>query len=106
MTRKLAITVAYAAPGVEATVVLTVPAGATVAQAVVASGLRERFALAEETIGYAIYGQRADADTPLADGDRIELTRPLIADAKQIRRARAAGKPLPKTALRKTKAGG
>ena len=86
----------YAAPGVEAMVALIVPAGTTVAQAVVTSGLRERFALAEATIGYAIYGQRVDGDTPLADGDRIELTRPLVADAKQMRRTRAAGKPLPK----------
>lgn len=101
MTRELAITVAYAAPGAEAIVPLTLPAGATVEQAVIASGLRERFALTDPTIGYAIYGQRADGDTPLADGDRIELTRPLIADAKQIRRARAAGTPLPKAPLRK-----
>jgi uncharacterized protein len=101
MTGQLAITVAYGAPGVEAIVPLTLPIGTTVAQAVAASGLRERFALTDETIGYAIYGQRADGDTPLAEGDRIELTRPLIADAKQIRRTRAAGKPVPKTAMRK-----
>jgi len=63
--------------------------------------LRERFALADQAIGFAIHGQRADGDTPLADGDRIELTRPLIADAKQIRRERAVGKPLPKRPLRK-----
>jgi|KBSSwiStaDraftv2_1062776.scaffolds.fasta_scaffold00609_15 putative ubiquitin-RnfH superfamily antitoxin RatB of RatAB toxin-antitoxin module len=101
MTGELAITVAYAAPGAEAIVPLTLPRGATVEQAVTASGLRERFALADQAIGFAIHGQRADGDTPLADGDRIELTRPLIADAKQIRRARAVGKPLPKRPLRK-----
>ena len=88
----LAIAVAYAAPGVEAMVALIVPVGTTVAQAVVAGGICERFALAEATIGYAIYGERVDGDTPLADGDRIELTRPLVADAKQMRRTRAAGK--------------
>jgi hypothetical protein len=31
------------------------------------------------------------ATRPLADGDRVELTRPLVADAKQVRRPRAAG---------------
>ena len=96
MTHALAITVAYAAPGTEAIVPLTLPIGATVAQAVAASGLCERFALTDETIAFAIYGQRVNGDTPLADGDRIELTRPLIADAKQVRRARAASKPLRK----------
>ena len=101
MTNELAITVAYAAPGVEAIVPLTMPVGATVAQAVAASRLRERFALTDETVGYAINGQRAGEDTPLANGDRVELTRPLVADAKQMRRTRAAGKPLPKTAMRK-----
>jgi putative ubiquitin-RnfH superfamily antitoxin RatB of RatAB toxin-antitoxin module len=101
MTNVLAITVAYAAPGVEAIVPLALPVGSTVAHAVAASGLRERFALDDATTGYAIHGQRADGDTPLADGDRVELTRPLIADAKQTRRARAAGKPIPKGQLRK-----
>jgi putative ubiquitin-RnfH superfamily antitoxin RatB of RatAB toxin-antitoxin module len=103
MSVDLAIAVAYAAPGIEAIVRLALPAGATVAHAVAASGLCERFALPAETIGYAIHGQRVDGDTPLADGDRIELTRPLIADAKQIRRARAADSPLPKARLRDTK---
>jgi putative ubiquitin-RnfH superfamily antitoxin RatB of RatAB toxin-antitoxin module len=101
MTDEIAITVAYAAPGAQAIVPLTLPAGATVEQAVTASGLRERFALSGATIGYAIHGQRADADTPLADGDRIELTRPLIADAKQLRRMRAAGRPLLKAPMPK-----
>jgi len=101
MTRELAITVAYAAPGAEAIVALTLPVGTTVEQAVIASGLRERFALTDRAIGYAIHGQRTDGDTPLADGDRIELTRPLIADAKQLRRMRAADKPLSKAPLPK-----
>jgi uncharacterized protein len=101
MTKALAITVAYAAPGAEAIVALTLPAGATVEQAVTASGLRERFALAGRSIGYAIYGQRVDGDMPLADGDRIEITRPLVADAKQVRRTRATARPLAKVPLGK-----
>jgi putative ubiquitin-RnfH superfamily antitoxin RatB of RatAB toxin-antitoxin module len=101
MIGELAITVAYAAPDAEAIVPLTVPAGTTVEQAVAASGVRERFALTKEAIGYAIYGQRADGDTPVADGDRIEITRPLTADAKQMRRARAIDKPLAKRPLSK-----
>ena len=79
---ELAITVAYAAPGIEAIVPLAVPAGTTVEQAVAASSICKRFALTDQSIGYAIHGQRADGDTPVADGDRIEITRPLTADAK------------------------
>jgi putative ubiquitin-RnfH superfamily antitoxin RatB of RatAB toxin-antitoxin module len=92
----LAVTVAYAAPGTEAIVRVVVEDGATVADAVEASGLPERLALAG-TIAYAIHGQAASAATPLADGDRVEITRPLVADAKALRRARAAVKPLPRT---------
>ena len=91
-----AVTVAYAAPGAEAIVRVTVDDGATVADAVAASGLRERLAL-PGTIAFAIHGQAATAATPLADGDRVEITRPLLADAKAVRRARAAHNPLPRT---------
>ena len=96
----LTVTVAYAAPGVEAVATLELAAGATVADAAAASGLVERLALQSAALGFAIHGQRTDGDTPVADGDRIELTRPLQADPKQVRRARAArhpaGKPVPR----------
>ncbi|MFO1324792.1 MAG: RnfH family protein [Burkholderiales bacterium] len=89
MTAPLAIVVAYAAPGVEAIVPLALPAGATVAQAVAASRLCERYGLAAGVVAYAIHGRRADGDAPLSDGDRVEITRPLAADAKEVRRLRA-----------------
>lgn len=89
----LAVTVAYAAPGVEAIVPLALPPGATVGEAVAASGLVARLGL-PATIGYAIHGQRAGPQTPLADGDRVEITRPLVADPKAVRRDRAQRKPL------------
>jgi putative ubiquitin-RnfH superfamily antitoxin RatB of RatAB toxin-antitoxin module len=90
VSRTIGIAVAYAAPGIEAVVELTLPAGATVADAANASGLHARFGLVADSIAYAIHGQRAAPGTPLAHGDRVELTRPLIADAKAARRARAA----------------
>ncbi len=99
-----AVTVVYAAPGVEVIESLAVPAGTTVAQAVAASGLVSRLGL-PPTIAYAIHGQRAAAEVPVADGDRIELTRPLIADAKAVRRARAAAHPLPATRRPKRRGG-
>ena len=44
-------------------------------------------------LGFAIFGQRATPATLLADGDRVELTRPLLADAKAVRRQRANTTP-------------
>ena len=90
------VTVAYAAPGVEAIAALDLPAGATVGDAVAQSGLLSRPGM-PPSVSYAIHGQRAQADTPLAEGDRVELLRPLVADPKAARRARAAGHPLPTT---------
>lgn len=84
----LRVTVVYAAPGVEALVEVDGTAGMTVAEAVARSGLVERLALDVAAIGFAIHGQRARGDTPLADGDRVELTRPLVADPKESRHAR------------------
>lgn len=94
------VQVAYAAVGREALVDLEVSAGAIVADAVRLSGLVERLGLDAARLSYAIHGQRAAADTPLADGDRIELVRPLTADAKTVRRRRAVEHPLPRLAPR------
>lgn len=85
----LRVVVAYAAPGVEALVPVELPDGATVADAIARSGIVARLALDPDVLAPAIFGQRAQAATPLADGDRVELTRPLAADAKAERRARA-----------------
>lgn len=93
---QMRVVVAYAAPGVEALATVALTRGAVVADAVTAAGFVTRFALAPVELAYAIFGQRARADTPLADGDRVELTRPLTADPKEARRARAAGRPRPR----------
>jgi len=85
----LAATVAYAAPGIEELVAVTVPVNATVAQAIAKSGLVERLQLRRQELEVAIFGQRAQLDTPVANGDRVELTRALLADPKDVRRARA-----------------
>jgi len=90
------VCVAYAAPGVETVVDLRLPVGATVADAVACSALIARHRLDPASIAFAIFGQRADAHTPLVDGDRVELTRPLPADPKQARRERAHARPLRK----------
>jgi putative ubiquitin-RnfH superfamily antitoxin RatB of RatAB toxin-antitoxin module len=93
------VTVVHAAPGVEAIVALDLPAGSTVGDAVRRSGLLARHAV-EAALSIAIHGQRADAATPLAEGDRVELLRPLTADPTAARRRRAQENPLPRPRLR------
>ncbi|HEU4813210.1 MAG TPA: RnfH family protein [Xanthomonadaceae bacterium] len=61
--------------------------GATVEQALAASGF-DQATLARVT-GMAIHGERVSAETPVRDGDRVELLRPLQADPKEARRKRA-----------------
>lgn len=67
------------------------PAGSTVQDALAASGLAEELQRAQSgRIG--IYGRAVAAGTVLRDGDRVEIYRPLRADPKELRRARAANK--------------
>ncbi len=65
--------------------VLEMADGATAAMACMASGLGEGYPLA----GMAVFGRRIGADTPLQDGDRLELLRTLSIDPKEARRRRA-----------------
>lgn len=67
---------------------LALPPGSTVADAVAAAGL----AGIESVTGYALHGTRAVPTTPLRQGDRVELLRPLQLDPKEARRARAASR--------------
>lgn len=57
--------------------------GATAQEAVIASRLN---ADAREL---AVFGRLVDADRALAEGDRVEILRPLAADPKEARRLRA-----------------
>lgn len=90
------ILVAYAGPEGEAVESVDLPCGATLADAVDRSGVALRLGLDESRLAFAIFGQRAVPGTPLRDGDRVELLRPLVADPKDVRRRRAAEKPLPR----------
>jgi uncharacterized protein len=93
------VVVAYAAPGIEEQVAVRVADGATLGDALAQSMIVERLRLDAGLLRFAIFGQRAQADTRLADGDRVELTRPLVADAGRARRERANATP------RRTKSG-
>jgi len=80
------VAVVYAAPGIERHVEVILAPGAVVRDAVAASDLIGQLGLVSDDLAFAIYGQRVGPATPLADGDRVELLRPLAADPKERRR--------------------
>ena len=90
MSEMINVEIVYALPHEQALLKLKLPAGATVAEAVRASGIAEKHPeidLAQNKLG--IFGKLTKADTVLRDRDRVEIYRPLVADPKEIRRKRA-----------------
>jgi len=90
------VTVVWATHAVQDVVPLELPEGATVADAVSRSGLVGAHGLDAGRLACAVHGRRRPATAPLAEGDRVEITRPLLADPKEARRRRALAAPLPK----------
>jgi len=79
---RLRVEVVRARPQRQETIALVLEQGATVRVALQAAGMP-----LEQPVG--IYGRRVALDTRLADGDRVELYRPLRVDPKEARRRRA-----------------
>jgi len=76
------------APGVDERVTLTLPVGATLADALAASGLPARHGLQRETLRVGIWSRVRDPATVLRERDRVEIYRPLTVDPKEARRLR------------------
>jgi len=66
-------------------VILALPDGATVADALAAAAFPQQ----ETPAAVAIHGETVDLDQTLHDGDRVELLRSLLLDPKEARRRRA-----------------
>ena len=89
----LDVEVAYAKPELQVIVAFQMPENATVAEAISASGLLERFPEIDSTdIKTGIFGSVCNSDQPLKQGDRVEIYRLLLHDPKEARRQRAAKK--------------
>lgn len=89
----LRIQVCYARPDLQRLVSLSVAEGTTIGEAISLSGISAEVGgqnIAACKVG--IYGKLKTPDTHLREGDRIEIYRPLLADPKEARRRRAAGK--------------
>jgi putative ubiquitin-RnfH superfamily antitoxin RatB of RatAB toxin-antitoxin module len=87
---RLRIELAYALRKEQVLLALEVEEGATVRQVIERFGILLRYPdidLAPGRVG--VFGKIVPLDTPVRDGDRVEIYRPLVADPKDARRARA-----------------
>lgn len=90
---KIAVEVAYALPDKQKIVSIEVTEGTSVYEAAVNCGIEQFFPdlqVAECKMG--VFGKTVAKPQQqlLREGDRVEIYRPLIADPKEVRKARAA----------------
>ena len=84
------VEVPYALPEQQQLLLVQVNDGATVEDAIKASGLLEKFPeidLGKNKVG--IFSKLVKLGDAVRDKDRVEIYRPLIADPKEVRRKRA-----------------
>jgi uncharacterized protein len=87
---RITVQVAYALPHQQVVLSVELPVGATALQAAQDSGIATTFpGLDLENATFGIYGQLVAPRQVLRDGDRVEIYRPLTADPKEVRKARA-----------------
>lgn len=89
MSARLSIEVCYALANEQALITVDLPEGATLQQAIDASGILQRYPqidLGMQKVG--VFGKLKPLDTVLADHDRVEIYRPLLVDPKLSRQRR------------------
>ena len=91
MGNMINVEVSYALPQRQELIRVSVPEGATVQDAIDASGIRAKYPEIdlEKANKVGVYAKLSRLDTPLRDRDRVEIYRPLIADPKAVRKKRA-----------------
>lgn len=89
--KTITVEVAYAMPQKQALLELQVAQGTTALEAAQQSGVVKQFADVDlENSKLGIFGKAVSPQQVLQEGDRVEIYRPLIADPKDVRKARAA----------------
>lgn len=89
----ICVEVAYALPDRQEIIPLQVEDGCNIRRAIELSGILQHFPdidLAHQQVG--IFSKKRQLTHVLADGDRIEIYRPLTIDPKEARRAKAKKK--------------
>lgn len=90
---ELVVEIVYALPDRLIAVTAHVPPGTTVGEAITQTGFAQRVQdIDAEVAPVGVFGRVVSRDTPVRDGDRIEIYRPLLADPKQARRQRSSRK--------------
>lgn len=87
--RSLRATVVYAHSHSAHCIDVELADGATLADAVNASGLRQREPALPEELDLGVHGRPQRSTEKVRDGDRIEVYRALTVDPKEARRIRA-----------------
>lgn len=100
MAEMINVEVCYALPEKQALVSVKLAPGATLLQALEASGLLEKYPEIDlKKNKFGVFAKLSKPDAVLRDRDRVEIYRPLIADPKEVRKQRAAeGKVMKKGA--------
>ena len=89
--QKINVEIAYALPDKQAIVPVEVSQGATALEAAEQSGIVDRFeGLSLEGAKLGIFGKAVPNTHVMSAGERVEIYRPLQADPKEVRKARAA----------------
>ena len=91
------VDVVYALPRRQLVLSVRVAEGASALEAARVSAIDKQFPelVLDEQCPLGIHGQAVAASHVVRAGDRVEIYRPLIADAKERRRARARRAPAP-----------
>lgn len=91
MAEVLNVEVCYALPEKQLLIPVKLAPGATLQQALEASGILEKHREIDlKKNKFGIFAKLSKLDSVLRDGDRVEIYRPLIADPKEVRKQRAA----------------
>lgn len=88
------VCVAIALPQRQEVIELELPEGSRIAEALEAPAVRVSLAgIDASSWAVGVWSRRCGRDRVLRDGDRVELYRPIVADAKSMRRERARLSP-------------
>ncbi len=87
----ISVEVAYALSHKQVIVEVKVAAGTTALEAARQSGIADKFdGIDLDNAKLGIFSKLVSPGQVLREGDRVEIYRPLIADPKEVRKARAA----------------
>jgi putative ubiquitin-RnfH superfamily antitoxin RatB of RatAB toxin-antitoxin module len=87
----ISVEVAYAMPHKQSLLELKVAEGTTAIDAAKQSGVAKQYEGVDlDDAKFGIFGKAVAPGQVLREGDRVEIYRPLVADPKEVRKARAA----------------